>query len=159
MVLLLAFAEDGGNIISPDGSLVFVLVLFLIFVFVANRILFKPVGRILDERQTLTEGAANEARAARRRYDARLAEYEATIRQARADSYRSLEQARAAALDERRRLIDEAKGRAHEKIELAKQEIAGQAAEARAALESEAREIAQRISRAVLGRTVGGGAD
>ena len=157
--MTLAFAEGGGNIISPDGSLVFVLILFLIFVFVLNRILFRPIGRVLDERQTLTEGAANQARAARQRYEARLAEYEATIRQARAESYRRSEQERAAALDERRRLIEEAKHHAHEEIGRARHEIERQVAGARAALESESRQIAERISRTVLGRTVGGGAD
>jgi F-type H+-transporting ATPase subunit b len=157
--MTLAFAEGGGDIISPDGSLVFVLFLFLILVFILNRILFRPVGRVLDERQTLTEGATNEARAARRTYDARLAEYEANIRQARAESYKRSEQERAAAVEERRHLIDEAKLHAHEQIEQAKREIEQQVVHARAALESESRQIAERISRTVLGRTVGGGAD
>jgi F-type H+-transporting ATPase subunit b len=157
--MTLAFAEGGGNIISPDGSLVFVLFLFILLVFVLNRILFRPIGRVLDERQTLTEGAANEARAARRTYEARLAEYEATIRQTRAESYKRSDQERAAAVEERRRLIDEAKLHAHEQIEGAKQEIEQQVVLARAALESESRQIAERISRTVLGRTVGGGAD
>jgi F-type H+-transporting ATPase subunit b len=157
--MTLAFAEGGGNIISPDGSLVFVLVLFLILVFVLNRILFRPIGRVLDERQTLIEGAANEARAARRSYETRLAEYEATIRQARAESYKRSEQQRAAAVEERRHLIDDAKQHAHEQIERAKEEIEQQVVQARAALESESRQIAERISRTVLGRTVGGGAD
>ena len=155
----LAFAEGGGNIIQPDGSLVFVLVLFIIFVFVLNRILFKPIGRVLDERETLTEGARTEARAATRRYQAELADYEARIRQARAESYKRLEQQRAAALEQRRQLINEAKADANKQIEQAKQEIAGQAAGARAALEVESRQIAAQISRSVLGRTVGGGAD
>lgn len=157
--MTIAFAEGGGNIISPDGSLIFVLVIFLFLVFVLNRILFRPIGRVLDERQTLTEGAANEARAARRTYEARLAEYEANIRQARAESYKRSEQERAVALEERRRLIDDSKQQAHEQIERAKQEIEQQVAQARKALESESRQIAERISRTVLGRPVGGGAD
>jgi F-type H+-transporting ATPase subunit b len=157
--MTLAFAEGGGDIISPDGSLVFVLILFIILVFVLNRILFRPIGRVLDERQTLTEGAANEARAARRTYEARLADYEATIRQARAESYKHSEKERALAAEERRHLIDEAKLHAHEQIERGKQEIEQQVVLARAALESESRQIAERISRTVLGRTVGGGAD
>ena len=157
--MTLAFAEGGGNIISPDGSLVFVLVLFLILVFVLNRILFRPIGRVLDERQTLTEGAAHEERAARLSYEARLAEYEANIRQARAESYKRSEQERAAALEQRRHLIDAAKQHAHEQIERARQEIEQQVVQARVALESESRQIAERISRTVLGRTVGGGAD
>ena len=154
--MTLAFAEGGGNIISPDGSLVFVLILFIIFVFVMNRILFRPIGRVLDERQTLIEGSENEARAAQRRYEAKLADYEATIRQARADSYRRTEQQRAAALDERRRLIEEAKQQARNEIERAKREIESQVADARRALERETRAIAERISQTVLGRAVGG---
>lgn len=159
VAIIPAFAEGGGNIISPDASLVFVLILFLLFVFVLNRILFRPISRVLDTRQTLTEGSANEARAARRRYEAKLAEYEATIRQTRAESYRRLEQDRAAALEGRRKVIEEAKQQAHEQIGNARLEIGQQAALARTALESETRQIAERISRTVLGRTVGGGAD
>ena len=155
----LAFAEGGGNIISPDASLVFVLILFVIFVFVMNRILFRPISRILDSRQTLIEGSANEARAAKRRYDAKLADYEATIRQTRAESYRRLEQDRAVAMEGRRKVIEEAKQQANEQIGHARLEIGKQAALARTALESEAHQIAERISRTILGRTVGGGAD
>jgi len=155
----LAFAEGGGNIISPDASLVFVLILFLFFVFVLNRILFRPISRVLDARQTLIEGSANEARAARRRYEAKLADYEATIRQTRAESYKRLEQDRAAGLEARRKVIEEAKQQAHEQIGRARLDIGQQAGLARTALESEARQVAERISRTVLGRTVGGGAD
>ena len=155
----LAFAEGERNIINPDASLLFIIALFMLFVFVMNRLLFRPIGRVLDERQTLTEGATNEARAAARRYQARLAEYETTIRQARAESYRRLEQDRAAALEERRRLIEDAKQKASGEIEQAKSEIKQQADGARLALETESREIAATISRTVLGRTVGGGAD
>ena len=157
--MTLAFAEGGGNIISPDGSLVLVLILFIFFVFLLNRLLFRPIGRVLDQRQNLTEGSANEARAARRMYETRLAEYEATIRQARAESYKQSEQERAVALEERRRVLDEAKQNAHEQIDRAKQEIEKQVTQARSALESESRQIAENISRTVLGRTVGGGAD
>ena len=77
---VLAFAEGGSSIINPDGSLVLILLLFLLFVFVMNRLLFRPVSRILDQRQTLTVGAANDARAAARRYEMKLNEYETTIR-------------------------------------------------------------------------------
>lgn len=155
----LAFAEGGSNIINPDGSLVFVLILFLVFVFVMNRLLFRPVSRILDQRQTLTTGAANDARAAARRYDSKLNEYEATVRQARAESYHRLEQGRAAALEDRRRVVEAAKQQTAEEIARAKADIARQAAEARATLEADSRQIAENISRTVLGRTVGGGAD
>lgn len=157
--IALALAEGSGNIISPDGSLVVILVLFIIFVFLMNRLLFKPVSRVLDERHTLTQGATNEARAARRRYQTRLADYESSIRQARAESYRLSEQQRAAALEERSRIIEQAKQEATAQIEQAKAEIEEQVGQARGALEVESRQIAEQISSTVLGRTVGGGAD
>jgi F-type H+-transporting ATPase subunit b len=156
---MLALAEGGENIIQPNASLFFVLLLFIIFVFVLNRILFKPVGKVLDQRQALTEGATNEARAAAKRYELQLAEYEASIRQARGESYRQLEEERNRALEERKRLIDEAKIEAAAEVDRGRAEIAEQAAAARTTLQAEARDIADRISRTVLGRAVGGGGD
>jgi F-type H+-transporting ATPase subunit b len=156
---ILAFSEGGESIVQPNASLVVVFVLFLLFVFVLNRVMFKPIGRVLDEREALTEGRSTEARAASRRYQSRLADYEEAIRKARGENYRRLEQERAAALDLRRRLIEDAKLRAAQEVERAKSEIAEQTARARLSLGAESRQIAERISRTVLGRTVGGGVD
>lgn len=156
---VLALAEGGENIIQPDLSLVLVLIVFLIFAFVLNKILFKPISKVLDERHNLTVGASDEARSAVRSYQSRLADYEARIREARAQGYRQAELDRAAALERRRQTIDEVKQQATSQIEDAKSNIKRQAAEARAALESESRQIAERISRTLLGRTVGGGSD
>jgi F-type H+-transporting ATPase subunit b len=149
--------ESGDNIIQPNVTLVVVIILFIIFVFVLNQILFKPIGKVLDERETLTEGAAAEARAAARQYQARLNNYEETIRQARAESYRKLEQQRKAALDERSKLVESARALAEAEIAKARAEVAAQTAEARTALEQESRQIAEQISRTLLGRALGGG--
>ena len=156
---VLALAEGGENLIQPDLSLLLVIVLFLIFVFVLNKILFKPISKVLDERHNLTVGAADEARAAARSYQIRLADYEARIREARAKGYRLAELERAAALERRRQLIESIKQQAKHQIEEAKSNIQHQSAEARTALETESHQIAERISRTLLGRTVGGGAD
>src|SRR5215471_9108117 len=133
---MLALEEGSGNLISPDGSLVFIIILYIIFVFLLNRILFKPVGLILDQRDTLTVGAKAEARAAARRYQVQAMDYESGLRQARAESYRFLEEKRATALQERDGLVQEAKQSAQKEIERAKAEIARQSSEARAQLEN-----------------------
>ena len=156
---VLALAEGGENLIQPDLSLLLVIVLFLIFVFVLNKILFKPISKVLDERHNLTVGAADEARAAARSYQMRLADYEARIREARSKGYRLAELERAAALERRRQLIESIKQQAKHQIEEAKSNIQHQSAEARTALKTESHQIAERISRTLLGRTVGGGAD
>ncbi len=151
------FAEGGGSIVQPDKSLLIIFVLFILFVVVMNYLLFKPIGKVLDERETLIDGAAAEACAAARQYQARLANYEETIRRARAESYRKLEQQRAAALEERRKLLEAAKAASDAEIAKAKTQIAAEATKARTTLEEEARQVAEQISRTVLGRAVGGG--
>src|SRR5260370_42346295 len=87
----LALEEGGGTLISPDGSLVFIFILFIVFVFVLHRILFKPVGLVLVQRETLTEAAKAQARAAARRSQVQLMDYESGLRQPRVDTYRFLE--------------------------------------------------------------------
>jgi F-type H+-transporting ATPase subunit b len=155
----LALEEGSGNLISPDGSLVFILILFIIFVFLLNRILFKPVGHVLDQRETLTVGAKAEARAAARRYQVQAMDYESGLRQARAESYRFLQERRAAALQERDAQVQRAKQSAQDEIERAKADIARQGAEARGQLEQEAGQIAGQVSASILGRQVEGGAN
>jgi len=154
------FAQEGGtDIIKPDGSLVVIFILFILFVFVMNRLLFRPIGRVLDQRERKTEGARHEARASIRVYQGKVADYEFSIKQTRAETYRLLQQAREKALAERARLLDEARQSASQEIGAAKFELERQVAAARAVLERDARQIAADISRNVLGRPVLGGAD
>lgn len=152
--------EGGGsNLIAPDPSLIFIFILFIILTFILNRLLFKPIGNVLDQRQRLTEGAKNEARSSLRLSQARALEYEDALRQARAESFQFLQKKRAVAMEERARLLTEAREQAAHEIENAKSEIARQADQARLTLEREAATIAASISQAVLGRPVQGGAD
>jgi len=151
--------EGGTDIIKPDGSLVVVFILFLFFVFVMNRLLFKPIGHVLDTRQRLTEGARNEARASVRVYQTKVADYEFSIRQTRAETYRLLQQAREKALAERARLLDEARQAARQAIDAATADLEVQVTAARNSLDRDAHLIAAKITNDVLGRPVMGGAD
>lgn len=154
-----ALAEGGGNIISPDGSLIVVFLLFLLFVFCLNRLLFRPIGRVLDERETQIEGDSRQARAATRNAESRVAEYEARLREAKSEAYRNIEQQRAAGLEKRQSLVDQAREAAVAEIARARAHIERQAVDAKSQLASEARQAADRITQTLLGRTVGGGGD
>lgn len=153
---ILALAEGGTSMLTPDGSLLFVLLLFLVFVPIVNKILFKPITRVLDERERLTSGSSNEAHAILNTIDHKVAEYEEGIRGARSEGYRAIEARRNEANAERQQKIDAAKAGAESKIASARAELAADADAARASLEKDAREIADRISSSVLGRAVGG---
>lgn len=152
--LLALFLQD--NILSIDGSFFVILVLVLVLIVVLNSILFKPINRILDERERLTTGSTSEVGAIIADSERRLAHYEETIARARAESYRNLEARRRNALAERARIIQQAKDEVAEEIRQAKSQIALQVSEAKSRLEQEAREIAVKVSSNILRRGVGG---
>jgi F-type H+-transporting ATPase subunit b len=150
---LFNFAEVS---LVPDLSLLIVLILFVLLVFLLNAIIFKPITKVIDQREHLTTGAVAEARQATRDYDHRLQDYQEKIRAARADSYRMLEAQRAAALGERGRILAQVKSEVTEKIEFEKREINKAAVQARTKLETDAKQIAESISRNILKRPLGG---
>ena len=150
-------AEGGTEMLMPDGSLLVIIVLFLALVPILNRVLFKPISDVLDERERLTGGSNTDVRAMFADVDYKLAGYEEGIRDARAAGYRVIEQRRAEGLDRRQKAVAAARQSAESRVAEARAAIAADAAVARERLESDAREIATTISSTVLGRAVGGG--
>jgi len=148
--------EDTGSLLKPDFSLLVSLLLFIFLIFVLNALVFKPITKVLDERERLTGGAIAETKQALRNYDQRLSNYHEQIRSARAESYRLLETQRQAALGERGTILTQVKTEATKKIEAEKQQIDLSANEARKRLESDARTMAESISRNLLKRPLGG---
>jgi len=147
-MILLAFAESIQLV--PDGTLVLHIAIIITMVFALNRFLFRPVNRILDERERRTRGRSDEAHEIIRRVKESLLQYENSLRQARAESYRLLEQQQSEASGERQRKVVMVRKELEEEIEEQKREIQAQADNARVALEGEARRAAASISSQVL---------
>ena len=145
---MLAFAESIQLV--PDGTLVLHIAIIITMVFALNRFLFRPVNRILDERERRTRGRSDEAHEIIRRVKESLLQYENSLRQARAESYRLLEQQQSEASGERQRKVVMVRKELEEEIEEQKREIQAQADDARVALEGEARRAAASISSQVL---------
>jgi F-type H+-transporting ATPase subunit b len=149
-MFLLASAESIQLV--PDGTLIIHIAIIITMVFILNRLLFRPINRALDERENRTRGRSKEAREIIQRVEENLLRYEDSLRRARAEGYRLLEQQQAAALDERQRRIASARKDVEELIGQEKGRIQAQADEARATLEGEARRMAATISSQILGR-------
>lgn len=158
MAIALAFLNyaEGGGLLSPDFSLLVAFVIFIAFIFVINALIFKPVLKVLDERERLTSGALAEAQKAVHSYEKQLANYEEKIRAARAESYRLLETQRSAALNERSEILAKVKSQVAEQVDKSKAEIRSATGEARGRLEADARAMAESISRNLLKRPLGG---
>ena len=147
-MIQLAFAESIQLV--PDGTLVLHIAIIITMVFALNRLLFRPVNRVLDERERRTRGRSGEAHEIIQRVKESLLQYENSLRQARAESYRLLEQQQSEASGERQRKVVIVRKEIEEEIEEQKREIQAQADDARVALEGEARRAAATISSQVL---------
>jgi len=146
------FAFTESIQLVPDGTLVIHIAIIITMVFILNRVLFRPVNRALDERENRTRGRSKEAREIIRRVEGSLSRYEDSLRKARAEGYRLLEQQQAKALDERQCQIASVRKDVEEEIEQERGRIQAQSDEARATLEVEARRVAATISSQILRR-------
>ena len=136
----------------PDGTIVLHIAIIITMVFVLNKLLFKPINNILEERERRTRGRSGEARETIRRVEESLANYENSLRKARAEGYRLLEQKQAEAFGERQQKISLVRQEVEQQVEGEKGAIRAQAGVARATLEGEAARIAAGISSQILGR-------
>lgn len=147
---MLAFAESIQLI--PDGTLLIHIAIIITMVFVLNRLLFKPVGRVLSEREARTHGRSDEARDTIRRVSESLSRYETSLRQARAEGYSLLERQQSEANGDRQRKVALVRKEVEGQIEEEKRQIRAQADAARATLEEEAKLVAASIKSQVLRR-------
>jgi F-type H+-transporting ATPase subunit b len=147
---MLAFAESIQLV--PDGTLVIHIAIIITMVFVLNRLLFRPVGRTLKEREARTHGRTGEAREIIQRVKESLSRYENSLRQARAEGYGLLEKQQAEAYGERQRRIAAVRQEVEEQIGKEKDEIRGQVERARDTLQGEAERVAANIRTQVLRR-------
>ena len=146
-----------GNVLSIDGSFLFVFISIFVLIFLLNSTLFKPINKVLDERERLGVGRLAEANRMLGQYEERLHRYEEQLRAARAESYQQLEARRREALAARQESMNSIKAETAAMIAEAKEEVGRQAAGARQDLEREARAMASTISSQILHRPVGRG--
>jgi len=152
-MISLAFAENSIQLV-PDGTLFLHIAIILVMVFVLNATLFKPINRILEEREKRTRGRSGEAADILRRVDEKMAHYEQSLRKTRAEGYQLLEQERAAAMEERRSSLGAVREEVSQFLADEKEVIQAQTEEARLALDLEARRLAAEIGAQILHRSI-----
>lgn len=155
-MIVLALA---GNVLSIDGSFLFIFISIIILIFVLNRTLFKPLNRVLDERERLGAGRLAEAKRLLKEHENRLKSYEGQLRAARVEAFEQLENYRRQIQSDRQKMIAQIKEENAAQIATAQEEIAKQTSIARQRLEQEARAMASTISSQILHRGVGSGGD
>ena len=131
------------------GAVPTVILLTVLYALYAG-IVHRPLERVLAERRSKTEGAVEKSRADIARADARTAEYERRVREARATVFRAQEVRRQAALEARSNAVNEARAKAQTQVASAKKVIEADRDAAESSLAAEAQGLAREIIRRVL---------
>jgi F-type H+-transporting ATPase subunit b len=126
------------------------IIIFLLTYGLYTVLVHKPLTRVLAERRERTQGAIEKARADVASAEARTAEYEQRLRDARLALFKAQEARRAKAAQARAEAVAQARKQAQEQIDQARAAIERDKATAMSTLEAEAGRLASEIIRTVL---------
>ena len=150
-MIFLGFAENSIQLV-PDGTLFFHIALILVMVAVLNATLFKPINRILEERERRTRGQSGSARGILRDVEEKMSLYERSLREARSEGYRLMEQERATAMRERQIKLDTVREEIGRSVAEQKEAINAQIESARITLKENSIQIAAELGAHILHR-------
>ena len=136
----------GELLLGSIPTVIFLLLTFALYTI----ILHKPLVKVLAERRAKTEGAIEKAKADVAAAEARTAEYEQRMREARLTVFKAQEARRQQANQVRANAVAEARTKAQKQIEAARAGIEKEKAEAQAGLTAEAGKLATEMIRTVL---------
>jgi F-type H+-transporting ATPase subunit b len=136
----------GGLLLGSVPTVVMLLLLYAIYTVVVH----KPLARVLAERRAKTEGAIEKARADIAAAEARTAEYEQRLHEARLAVFKSQEARRQQALQARTEAVARARARGQEQVKQARAAMEQDKIAAQESLQAESARLAALIVRSVL---------
>jgi len=145
---LLAFAETIQ--LFPDGTLFLHIAMILAMIWVLNRTLYRPINRIIESREQNKGGHSSEAEKILKETDEKETRYNREMLDTRSKGYELIEKEQKKATADREKKLAEVKGDVAEKFEAGKTELEKQAADAHAAIGTEAERNADRIAANIL---------
>jgi len=125
-------------------------VLFILLYTAYRSIVHKRLTDVLAERRARTDGAIETARANVAAADAKTADYEQRLREAKLTLYKAQEQRRQQALEQRAKAVAAARAAAEAQIRAAKQAMEQDVATAKGRLQGDAEALSSEVIRIVL---------
>jgi F-type H+-transporting ATPase subunit b len=142
----------GRRVVLPDLTVLWVVFFVLLLAFVLDRVLLRPITRVIDQREQairsareMAEGAAAKARAATEEFEQRTAA-------ARGEVYRQMDEVRRDALDRRQHLIAETRTEVEKTVAEASARVKADADAAREKLRKDAEALGAEAADRILGR-------
>src|SRR5262249_1939500 len=131
--------------------------IILLFYFILRALFFKPLLKVMAERDARSVGAQKAAEAAQATAAERVRQYQEALKQARAQVYGEQEVVRTKLLEERNAGVKAARAKASAEVDAAKQKIGFEAAAAQRDLEASIAQLASEIVSRILQPAAGPG--
>jgi F-type H+-transporting ATPase subunit b len=139
--------------VLPDLSVLAVIAAVLILAAVLDFALFKPLTRVMREREAAVKSALQLAEDATTKAQTAARDLDAKVAAARAETYKQMDERRRAAQDYRNELIGLTRQEVDTALSEAKVKLEAQTAAARATLDKDADSLGAEIVQKVLGRS------
>lgn len=136
----------GELLLGAVPTVILLAILYIVYTFVV----YRPLTAVLAERRNRTQGAMEKARADIAAAEARTAEYEQRLREARQKIFKNQEARRQQETQARNQAVQEARARGQEQVKLARAALEADKQQAMSKLQSDAARLATEIVRAVL---------
>src|SRR5271154_4216701 len=138
--------QVGELLLGSIPTIIFLVLLYGLY----TALVHKPLTKVLAERRSRTEGAVEKARADIAAAEARTAEYEQRLREARMTVFKAQEALRQQAMKTRADAVAQARSQAQAQVEEARAAMEKDKIAAQERLRAESGRIAAEIIRAVL---------
>jgi F-type H+-transporting ATPase subunit b len=141
----------GGIVLNSIPTVILLIILH----FYLKAVLFRPLEKMLKQREDLNEGARRTAEASLAEAERKAREYEAKLRDARAVVYKEQEETRKRWLEDHAAQVAQAQTRADAAVKAARAALGSDAAAAKQDLAQSSAALADQIATTVLTRRAG----
>jgi len=140
--------------ISINATLLVQIINLLVLIFILNRLMYKPLAKMIAERETTLKGGIEEAKALKDKAVESKSTYQRQLGEGRQQVRERLELVRRKAEGEARQIIDQAQEKARGQADKMVAEIQAEMAQARGEIKAQAEAVATNMASRVLGREV-----
>lgn len=136
----------------PDLSVLWVIFFLLVLTIVLDRLLFRPIQRVIQQREEAARSARELAERSAREAAAATAEFDRKTSAARAEVYRQMDDVRRTALEARAQILAQTRAEAEQQVAAAAAQLAADAEEAKRLLSTDAEALGGAAAERILGR-------
>jgi F-type H+-transporting ATPase subunit b len=145
---------DTVALISINETLIFQVISFLIFLFIMNRILFRPLRRIMTERESYIENVQKDIIDAQNQFEDLTHQIQKQEKAVRYEAFEQQAKLEAAGNQQAAKILTSVRKEINASKEQARKNIDGQISVARKHIQKEAEDLAKSIIETVLHRSL-----